>query len=90
MTRDRLATAADHVRAAADAASDEAHADRLSGLADQLSSLATADRDPDHGRLARLLSAFDEVEAAAGDAVGDHLDAAREEISAFRETLEGV
>lgn len=89
MSSDRLDAAADHVRAAAAEAPGD-HADRLQGLADQLDSLAAGEPAPDHGRLARLLNAMGEVEAATGDAVGEHLDAAREEISTFRETLEGV
>lgn len=90
MARERLEAAAEHVTAAATHATDEAHAERLSGIAGQLDTLATRNRPPDHGRLARLLNALGEVEAEAGEAVVDHLEKARAEISAFRETIEGV
>jgi hypothetical protein len=75
----------------ADAApdADAAVQDRLEAQADQLADLATADRGPDHGRLARherALSEIAEEDPSVADAVNDALDHVR----AYRETVEGV
>jgi len=89
MTRSELATAADHLEAAAEAAGDEA-ASRLRDVAAQLADLAEADRDPDHGRLARIESKLHDVEDGVDDAVAEKIDEAFAAIRSFRETLEGV
>ncbi|PSP83368.1 hypothetical protein BRC83_07150 [Halobacteriales archaeon QS_1_68_17] len=90
MVREQLQDAADSVRAASDAAADPETSERLSGLADQLETLATADRSPDHGRLARIQNAFDEVESSVNEETVEHIEQARFHVSAFRETIEGV
>jgi len=90
MTREDLATASDRLEAAAGAAADDDAAERLRDLAGQLDSLATRDRGPDHGRLARIELALDDlVEEADDDAAAD-IDAAHESVVAYRETVEGV
>jgi hypothetical protein len=83
---DQLATASDRAASAAD----DADNDRLRDLADQLDSLAQGDRYADHGRLARIQAALDEVQADAGDDVAATIEEALDAIDAHRETLEGV
>jgi len=83
---DQLATASDRVASAAERAAD----DRLHDLAEQLDSLAQGERHADHGRLARIQSALDEVQTDASDDVAATLEEALDAIAAYRETLEGV
>ena len=61
---------------------------RLTGLADQLDTLATRDRDPDHGRLARIENALTDLEASSD--VAEQVASAHESVVAFRETVDGV
>jgi len=83
---DQLATASDRVASAAERADN----DRLHDLAEQLDSLAQGERHVDHGRLARIQSALDEVQADASDDVAATIEEALDAIDAYRETLEGV
>jgi hypothetical protein len=89
MTRDSLANASELLASAADAADGDA-AERLGSLSDQLDTLADRDRDPDHGRLARIESGLDEIHADASDEVAATIEDALDAIRDFRETLEGV
>jgi hypothetical protein len=89
MTRDELATASDRLEAAAEAATDD-DAERLQDLADQLDELATRNRGPDHGRLARTELALDDLVESADDDAASHIDAAHEAVIDYRETVEGV
>jgi len=89
MTREEIATASDLLESAAADAAGEA-GERLAGLADQLGNLATSDPGPDHGRLARIQSALDEVQSDVDDDTAAAIQRAYEEIHAYRETLEGV
>ena len=59
----------------------------MESLPDQLDTLATRDRDPDHGRLARIENALSDLEDS--DA-GDQVESAHESVTAFRETVESV
>lgn len=87
MAHDQLQRASDELRAAADLADGEER-DRLERQADQFETLA--ETGADHGRLARHENALREIRAATGEDVGEHVAAAMEEISAYRETIEGV
>lgn len=87
MTREELANASDLLESVD--ASGEA-ADRLSDLADQLDRLSTADRGPDHGRLARIQTALGEIKADVDEEGTETIDEALSEILAYRETVEGV
>ena len=89
MTRDSLADASELLESAADAVDGDA-AERLDSLSDQLDTLAERDRDPDHGRLARIESGLDEIQADASDEVAATIEDALGAIRDFRETLEGV
>ena len=87
MTRENLATASETLESAADETTDDDAAERLESLASQLDTLATRDRDPDHGRLARIENALNDLEDSD---VGDQVESAHESVVAFRETVEGV
>ena len=90
MTRENLATASQRLEAAADAADDGPSAQRLRDLADQLDTLAERERGPDHGRLARIENALDDVRESVGADATAEIDAAHDAAVAFRETVEGV
>lgn len=90
MTRDDLATASDLLASAAERTGEGAPGDRLRDLAGQLETLAERDRGPDHGRLARIETALDDVVAAVDDEAASEIDAAHDHVVAFRETVEGV
>lgn len=90
MVRSELREAGERLDDAAGDTEDEEASERLAGLAEQLESLATSDRGPDHGRLARIQAALGEVAADVGEDVRAQIDEADERIDAFRETLEGV
>lgn len=90
MVREDLRAASDHLRAAAVAADDADTEQRLYDQSDALAKLATAASGPDHGRLARITHALDDI---AGDVNEDARDAvadAKERVEAYRETVEGV
>lgn len=65
-------------------------ADRLDAFADRLERMAEADRDPDHGRLATVLLKLDEIADDVDDDVAVTVEEAREQITDFRRTVEGV
>ena len=90
MTRDQLHTASDHLTEAASETSNEAAAERLRDLADQLDALAESDRGPDHGRMARIQLALGDLEDDVEDDVAPTIAAADDAVAAYRETVEGV
>jgi hypothetical protein len=63
---------------------------RLEAAADQLDTLAERERGPDHGRLARIENALDDVRESVGADATAEIDAAHDAAVAFRETVEGV
>ncbi len=89
MSREELASAGDRLASAAEEASGDAR-ETLSDLADQLDRLAEADHGPDHGRLARIEAKLDDVQTTESDDVAVAIDAALDDIHAYRETIEGV
>ena len=90
MARDELENAAESIRQAADAASDDEARDRLQNQATTFDDYAGADRGPDHGQLARHEHILNDIADDEGGDVESHLADALESISAFRETVEGV
>lgn len=90
MTRENLANASDLLASAADTTDAEDAAERLTNLSDQLDTLAERDRGPDHGRLARIESGLDEVQADVSDDVAATIEDALDAVRSFRETIEGV
>jgi hypothetical protein len=90
MTRENLAAASDRLEAAAEATGDDDAADRLRDLAGQLDGLAERERGPDHGRLARIENALEDLSASVGESASAEIEAAHEAVIAYRETIEGV
>ena len=90
MTRAELKRASEVLESAAGDTTDDAASERVSELASQLSNLSSADRGPDHGRLARIEAALDEVQTSVGDEIAADIENALDEIRTYRETLEGV
>lgn len=90
MSRDSLQTASEALRNAAAAAESAAVEERLYTQSRHLAELATADRGPDHGRLARIEQALQEADAKAEDSVSDHIDDALQAVRTYRETVDGV
>lgn len=89
MSREPLVRAGELLRTASESADDE-NADRLNGFADQLETLASRDRGPDHGRLARILTSLSEIAEEADDETRTTVEEARTEITEFRKGVEGV
>ncbi|WP_248895783.1 DUF7553 family protein [Haloplanus halobius] len=87
MAIDELERASEELRAAADL-TDGDERDRLEQQAEHLANLAESGAD--HGRLARHANTLHELKSATGADAGEHIDAAMEAISAYRETIEGV
>jgi hypothetical protein len=90
MTRDELATASDLLESAADSTDDADDAERLSSLSDQLANLADADRGPDHGRLARIENALNDLEGSADDDAAETIADAHDHVTEYRSGVEGV
>jgi hypothetical protein len=90
MTRDELTTASDLLESAADDTGNDGASERLGELAGQLDRLSTANRGADHGRLARIQSALNELESGDGADVADTIAEADDVINEFRADLEGV
>ena len=90
MEQDHLSEASDHLREAAIATTNEEHEQRLYDQSDQLARLAAADSGPDHGRLARVTHALDELSAELDADAKASVDEAKSCVEAYRETVEGV
>ncbi|WP_324662681.1 DUF7553 family protein [Haloarcula sediminis] len=90
MTRAELATASDQLESAADDTESESAGERLGELAGQLERLSTADRGPDHGRLARIQSALNDLQHGDGVDVAEAIDEADDAINEYRSDLDGV
>ncbi len=90
MTRDELATASDLLESAAENTGSDAASERLDELGGQLERLSTADRGPDHGRLARIQSALNDLQSGDGADVAGTIDDADGAINEYRSDLEGV
>ncbi|WP_225334948.1 DUF7553 family protein [Halomicrobium urmianum] len=89
MTREQLEAASDLLASVADSA-EAADNERLETLAGKLERFAEADRGPDHGSLARVENALDELEAAADDDVTADIREAHEYVTEYRSGVEGV
>ncbi|MGQ4556515.1 DUF7553 family protein [Halobellus sp. GM3] len=89
MAHELLEAASDHLRAAAESASGDVQ-ERIYDQSDALAELAASDRTPDHGRLARHMNVLAELADETAGTAHDDVVAAREEVSEFREGVEGV
>lgn len=90
MTRDELASASELLESAAGDTDSDGASERLAELAGQLDTLATADRGPDHGRLARIQSALNDLSSGDAEDVADTIGDADDQINEYRSDLEGV
>ncbi|WP_336338142.1 DUF7553 family protein [Haloarcula brevis] len=90
MTRDELASASELLESASEDTDSGDASERLAELADQLGTLATDERGPDHGRLARIQSALNDLGSGDAEDVADTIDAADDHINEYRSDLEGV
>lgn len=89
MAREQLQTAAEHLTTAAESTGADA-TERLQDLADKLDSLATQERGPDHGSMARIQNSLNDIKADVdADAVAA-IDEAKTAISDYRSTVDGV
>jgi hypothetical protein len=89
MTRDRLRTAGELLIDASQDADGDLR-ERIEGLAEQLDDLADADRGPDHGRIARMENALNEIEAQLDGDACENVRDAHEHLSEYRSTVSGV
>lgn len=89
MVREHLETASNKLDQAATAA-EGSERERLDNLSSQLTTLADAEADPDHGRLARIQASLNEIKENVDAAGSESIEGALEDIITFRETLEGV
>lgn len=87
--REHLHEAAALVAEAAESAEGDAR-ERLERIADQIDSAADRERGPDHGRLARHLTALDEISADVDDETAATIEEASDHLTEFRKTVEGV
>lgn len=85
-----LARAGDLLESAASETAEEEASNRLTDLSEQLTSLASDGRGADHGRLARFQAALDEIQPTVDDDTAATIEQARDELSAYRETISGV
>lgn len=90
MPREELATASDLLESAAEDTENDDASERLGELAGQLERLSTADRGPDHGRLARIQSALNDLQSGDGADVAETIDEADDAINEYRSDLAGV
>jgi hypothetical protein len=90
MPRAELTTASDLLESAAADTENDAATERLGELAGQLERLSTADRGPDHGRLARLQSALNDLQSGDGADVAETIEEADDAINEYRAELDGV
>ena len=88
--RTELRDAAETLDAVRGDVSDEETAERLDAFADQLRSMAAAERGPDHGRLDRVMHGLREISSAVEGETADRVESAREQVRSYRETVEGV
>jgi hypothetical protein len=85
-----LAEAASSLESAAARVDDDEATDRLENFAGQLEDIAESGQTPDHGRLARILHSLSEIADDADGEAADAIARAREQITTYREGVEGV
>ncbi|MFC7156241.1 hypothetical protein ACFQPA_12390 [Halomarina halobia] len=88
MVREELQAASDELREAASTADGEIR-DRIEGQADQLATLASAERGPDQGRLDRHMNILRELADDAGEG-SDHVERALEHVEEYRKGVSGI
>lgn len=89
MVREELSDASDNLREAAIEAKAEFE-ERLYERSDELANLAAADEGPDHGRLARVTHALDDLIEDVEEETSEHVQQAKEKVEEYREGVDGV
>lgn len=89
MVRDKLGKASDNLREASIEAKDEFE-ERLYERSDELATLAAADEGPDHGRLARITHALDDLAENVEEETREHVQKAKKKVKEYRENVDGV
>lgn len=90
MSREELQAASSRLREAAGQATEDTAEERLYQQSRDLAELATADRGPDHGRLARIEQTLTDVADDTDPAAVEEIEAALSHIRDYRETVDGV
>jgi anti-sigma28 factor (negative regulator of flagellin synthesis) len=90
MTEQTLANASEHLESAASQTTAAETSERLTELAEQVADLAANESRADHGRIARIQAAIDEIQPKVDDETATTIEAARDDLGDFRETLDGV
>lgn len=90
MTREELERASELLASAAESTDNDDYAERLGDLSDRVASFATADRGPDHGQLARVENALNELSESTGGDTVEAINDAHHEIKEYRSGVEGV
>ncbi len=89
MSENQLRTASDNLRQAAVSTTGEER-ERIYDHSNQLAELATADRKPDQGRLARHIQTLREIRDETDGETAEHISAAIEAVQEYREGIGGV
>jgi hypothetical protein len=90
MSREQLRNASDLLREAGELANDEELQQRIHNQSNKLATAVDADRDPDHGQLARHMNALAEIAEDIGEEGEAKVREARDAVAEFRSTVEGV
>jgi len=90
VTREELAAASNALQQAAIAVDDEDLEARIYDQSQQFAKLATAERGPDHGRLARHENALHELADLTSGEAREQIEAALEHAQTYREGVEGI
>jgi molecular chaperone GrpE (heat shock protein) len=90
MTQSELTGAVEQLESAASETTDDDASERLSELAAQVTDIADGETKADHGRIARIQAALDELQSSVEDDVAAMVDRARDKLSSYREGLDGV
>lgn len=90
MSREKLREASDLLREAGELTDDEQLRERIHNQSNQLAKAVDADRDPDHGQLARHMNALAEIADEIGEEGETKVREARDAVADFRSTVEGV
>lgn len=88
--REPLVTASEELKQLSGRVDDADAKERLQDQSQQLQALAEAEQNPDHGRLDRHMHVLSELQDEVDEDIAEHVEHAREEVKAYRETVEGV
>lgn len=90
MSGNELTKASEQIESAASETTDDDASERLTELAGQVTDIAEGETEADHGRIARIQAALDELQSSLEDDVAATVDSARDKLSSYRKGLDGV